>query len=68
MKSGRYDKVYDSDISEFKFYEKLLENLNFHHKEVYEPTAEVCGMILVQVLKKADASPFEQLLKDKVSS
>lgn len=58
--------MYDSDISEFKFYEKLLENLNFHHMEVYKPTAEISGMILLQVQKKPDQSPFEQLLKDKV--
>jgi hypothetical protein len=67
LTTGRYDKVYDSDISEFKFYEKLLENLNFHLAKVYKPTAEVCGMVLLQVQKKADTSPFEQLLKDKVT-
>lgn len=62
----RYDKTYDHDISEFKFYEKLLENLNFAKKEVYEATAEVCGMTLVYIKKKGEDSPFHQLLKDKV--
>jgi hypothetical protein len=43
-----------------------MDNLNYNQVEVYKPTAEVCGMILVQLQKKPDQSPFEQLLKDKV--
>jgi DNA-dependent protein kinase catalytic subunit len=45
-----YDPELDSTtVAEQKFYEKVLENLQFHMKEVYEASAEVSGMILNQL-------------------
>ncbi len=55
-------------ISEFKLYEKLLENLQFEAKEVYSAAAEVCGLVLAQLSSVGNLrdSHFEQALKAKV--
>ncbi|EGC36942.1 DNA-dependent protein kinase subunit [Dictyostelium purpureum] len=63
-----YDKDYDSDlISEFKFYQILLDHLQ-DFKELYDAASEVCGMILLYNSKNNIQSVFSQLLKDKINS
>ncbi|EAL66880.2 DNA-dependent protein kinase subunit [Dictyostelium discoideum AX4] len=69
-----YDKEYDSNtISEFKFYQVLLDHLQ-DFKELYDAASEVCGMILLYLSKQQQSqqqqqqSIFPQLLKDKINS
>ncbi|KAK5584232.1 hypothetical protein RB653_005840 [Dictyostelium firmibasis] len=66
-----YDKEYDSNtISEFKFYQVLLDHLQ-DFKELYDAASEVCGMILLYISKQQQQqqqSIFPQLLKDKINS
>eukprot|EP00727_Mastigamoeba_balamuthi_P006748 m51a1_g2694 DNA-dependent protein kinase catalytic subunit (2648) ;mRNA; r:766654-782327 len=68
-----YDRLRDVDVipSEFKFFEITLENLFHQSKDVHEAAAEVCGLILKNNLERGasgETSPFERLLRDKVTS
>ncbi|EFA79656.1 DNA-dependent protein kinase subunit [Heterostelium album PN500] len=62
-----YDKENDSEISEFKFYQILIDCLT-EYKELYDAASEICGMILQFNHKHNIQSVFEKLLKDKISS
>eukprot|EP01133_Synstelium_polycarpum_P005723 gene5723-6618_t len=59
-----YDKESDNEISEFKFYQVLLDNLS-DFKELYDAASEICGMILNHLHKTQTQSVFNQLLKEK---
>lgn len=62
-----YDKEFDTNISEFKFYDILLTNLN-SSKDVYCATSEVSGLTLLQSKDNMEQdNTFEQLLKDKIN-
>ena len=51
-----YDPIRDKDISEFRFFEQLLSNLNIPTKPIYRATAEVCGLALKQAAEKGGGS------------
>ncbi|EFC47806.1 DNA dependent protein kinase catalytic subunit [Naegleria gruberi] len=68
-----FDATTDSTIiTEEKFYEKILENISFKNKDVYEAASEICGMILKSLSKLANTNEsvvtFERLLLATCSS
>lgn len=63
-----FDREHDSGLSEFKFYDILLSNLNSPVKDVYCATSEVCGLSLAQAKDSMEVdNSFEQLVKDKLT-
>eukprot|EP01080_Neovahlkampfia_damariscottae_P000233 gene233-4479_t len=50
-------------IKEDKYYEKIIGNLTFNSKEVFESTSEICGMILKQLSKLSNNETFERFTK-----
>ncbi|KAL9649605.1 hypothetical protein ABK040_003282 [Willaertia magna] len=62
-----YDPVLDANITtEEKFYDKVLDNILFQTKEVYEAAAEIGGMILTSLSKRNEnVEMFEKLLLAK---
>lgn len=63
-----YDKEFDSSISEFKFYDVLLNNLH-SSKDIYCATSEVSGLALLQAKDNMEQDDtFGQLLRDKINA
>jgi len=54
-----YDPIRDIDISEFRFFEQLLSNLNIPTKPIYRATAEVCGLALKQAAEKGGSTSVD---------